>query len=583
MFRIQIPVRHYWKLLSGYLLPQKARVIGLAFLIGGGIVLQLVHPQILRYFIDTASAGGALQNLISAAILFIGIALVQQAVNVASVYFGENIGWTATNAMRGDLASHCLKLDMSFHKSHTAGELIERIDGDVNSLANFFSNFVVVLMSNLLLLIGILGLLYMEDWRVGLGLTGFVAIALVTIQKIRSFAVPFWTKVRQMSARFYGFLGEHLEGTEDTRSNGATPYVMRRFLLLLREWVPARVKAAMGSAAMWISTLLVFTIGNAITFVLCAYLWKSGKLTLGAIYMIFYYTELLIKPIERIRTQLEDLQKADASIHRIRELFAVTSKIKDGDRELPEGALSVELDSVSFGYIEEEQILRRVSFQLEAGRTLAILGRTGSGKTTIARLLIRFYEAQQGTVRLGDVPVTDVRLHDLRRRIGAVTQDVQIFQGTVRDNLTFFDRSISDSAMIDIIREVGLGDWFSALPDGLDSSLDTGGSGLSAGEAQLLALARVFLTDPGLVILDEASSRLDPATESQLEKAISKLLQGRTAILIAHRLTTVQRADQIVIMERGQVLEYGDKEWLMRDHTSHYYQLLVAGKMEVTA
>ena len=221
------------------------------------------------------------------------------------------------------------------------------------------------------------------------------------------------------------------------------------------------------------------------------------------------------------------------------------------------------------------------AFQLPPGAVLGLLGRTSSGKTTLTRLLFRLFDPTAGTIRLGDTDLRDTRLVELRQRIGLVTQEVQLFHATVRDNLTFFDPSIPDGRIVAVLDEVGLTRWYRSLPAGLDTELAAGGSGLSAGEAQLLAFARVFLRDPGLVILDEASSRLDPATEGQLERAVDRLLQGRTAIVIAHRLATVERADEIALLEAGHIVEQGARIALARDPTSRFSQLRRIGLAEV--
>jgi ATP-binding cassette subfamily B protein len=214
-----------------------------------------------------------------------------------------------------------------------------------------------------------------------------------------------------------------------------------------------------------------------------------------------------------------------------------------------------------------------------------LLGRTGSGKTTLTRLLFRLYDPDQGAVCLGsDDTLTDIRqlpLYALRQRVAMVTQDIQLFHASVRDNLTFFDRTLSDDVIVASIRDLGLGKWFDTLPEGLDTELVSGGGGLSAGEAQLLAFTRIFLQDPGLVILDEASSRLDPATESMIEHAVDALIRGRTAIVIAHRLGTVQRADEILILEEGRICEHGPRAELAGDPSSRFYSLLQAGLEEV--
>jgi ATP-binding cassette subfamily B protein len=215
-----------------------------------------------------------------------------------------------------------------------------------------------------------------------------------------------------------------------------------------------------------------------------------------------------------------------------------------------------------------------------AGGTLGLLGRTGSGKTTLTRLLLRLYDPTHGDVCLGEVNLRDVPNADLRAHVAIVTQDIQLFSATVRDNLTFFDATISDERIMAALDELGMGDWARTLPKGLATPLASGGAGLSAGEAQLLAFARAFLRDPGLVILDEASSRLDPATERKLEHAVDKLLEGRTGIIIAHRLGTVQRVDQIMILEDGRVRESGQREHLVRDLDSRFSQLLRVGMEE---
>jgi ABC-type multidrug transport system fused ATPase/permease subunit len=215
------------------------------------------------------------------------------------------------------------------------------------------------------------------------------------------------------------------------------------------------------------------------------------------------------------------------------------------------------------------------------GEVVGLLGRTGSGKTTLTRLLLRLYDPTAGTIRLGGVDLRDAHRADLRRHIGVVTQDVQLFQASVRDNLALFDTRISDARILAALDELGLGEWARTLPEGLDTVLAAGGGGLSAGEAQLLAFTRVFLKDPGLVILDEASSRVDPATERLIERAVGKLLQNRTGIIIAHRLGTVERADTILILDEGRIAEHGPRVTLATDPGSRFAGLLRTGAAEV--
>jgi len=239
--------------------------------------------------------------------------------------------------------------------------------------------------------------------------------------------------------------------------------------------------------------------------------------------------------------------------------------------------------NVCFAYdAESEPVIRDLDFRLEAGQVLGLLGRTGSGKTTLTRLLFRLYDPQSGAIALGGVNLKETSLQELRRRVGIVTQEVQLFHATIRENLTLFDETIPDARILEAIEVLGLGPWLAGLPEGLDTVL-SGSGGLSAGEAQLLAFTRAFLHDPGLVILDEASSRLDPATEQLIERAVDRLLTNRTGIIIAHRLHTVHRADAILILESGERVEYGKRETLLRDPESRFARLMQAGMEEMLA
>lgn len=579
---MNIPLRRYWELLRTYLRPQRARFIFLALVLLGSIGLQLYGPQILRYFIDLAMSGGSQNALVAAALFFIGVALVQQLASVLATYLSESVGWTATNTLRVDLAAHCLRLDLSFHKAHTPGELIERIDGDVTALASFFSQFVIGVLGNILLLLGILLLLLREEWRVGLAISAFALIALYSMFRLRSINIPRWTAMREMSGRFFGFLGEHLEATEDIRANGSAAYVMRRLYGFFRQWLPVYRRAYMGGVALDASNRMIFGTGIAVAFALGAYLWDAKLLSLGSVFLIFSYTSLLQHPLIELRTRMQDLQTASASIVRIEELLSTTAKIIDGSGEaIPVGALTVSFDHVSFGY-DTENVLRDLTFTIPPGQVLGLLGRTGSGKTTLARLLFRLYDPTQGEICLSHIPLRAAGLSQARRRVGMVTQDIQLFHATVRDNLTLFDRSTSDAEILRVLQELELSAWYQSLANGLDSELE-GSSGLSVGEAQLLAFARAFLKAPGLVILDEASAHLDPNTEQRLERAIGRLLSDRTGIIIAHRLATVQRTDAIMILEDGRIAEYGARIELMRNPNSRFSQLLHAGMDEVLA
>lgn len=572
----------YRDLLLTYLKPQQRQVLLLLLLLLSGIGLEAVNPQILGRFIDTATAGGSPRALLTLTVLFLLVALATQVVTLMRTYLAAHVGLTATNALRADLTRHCLHLGPAFHHAHTPGELIERVDGDTATLSNLFSEFIVQLVANALLLVVILVLSFQIDWRVGVGLTGFALIALAILYCLRDVAVPAQGEVRQADADLFGFLEERLSGVEDIRTSGAIAYTLRQFYERAHTLLYKGRRASLLVGASFGSINLLLAGGVAFALALGAYLFQQEAITLGSIYLIFAYTELLRRPLEEVTRQLSGLQQATAGLLRIRDLFSDQPTITDGPGVAAfNAAPTITFDAVSFGYDADQLVLHDLSFEIPAGTTVGLLGRTGSGKTTLTRLLLRLYDPASGTVRLGGCDLRAFRCFELRQQVGLVPQDVQLFHATVRDNLTLFDQTITDAQIEQVLEEVGLDAWYRRQPHGLQTMLAPEGANLSAGEAQLLAFGRVFLRNPAVIILDEASSRLDAATERLIDQAVTRLLKERTAIIIAHRLATVQRVDLILMLEQGRMCEYGDRTALAADPTSRFAQLLRSDMTEV--
>ena len=566
-----------------YLRPAWSRLVLLALLLLAGIALQLANPQLAGSFIDHAEAGAPTSTLVRVAAAFLVVALLTQAATVVETYLAEDVGWRTTNALRVDLTRHLLTLDDSFHAEHGAGELIERVDGDVSAIAGFFARFVVHVVGSALFLVGVLVLLWREDWRIGILLTAFAAGAVVYMTRGGRFVGARAREARQANADLSAFLEERLAGMPDIKTNGADGYSLRRLHERLRDQFRTGRRSILAASIFSNAVNATFVAGAATSLALTVVLHARGTLTVGAAFVVFRYTTMLRLPLERLSRHMNSFQQATGGIVRVRELLATQPRVVDGDgAPLPTGALSVELDRVSFAY-DAEPVLDDLSLRLEPGQVLGLLGRTGSGKTTISRLLFRLHDVTEGSISLGGTDVRRTRLDELRRRVALVTQDVQLFAGTLRDNVTLFDPGVSDARLAEVFEALGLGPWVDGLPHGLDTGLGATARGLSAGEAQLVALARVFLKDPGLVVLDEASSRLDPHTEQLLEHVITRLLEGRTGIVIAHRLATVERADIVLILDHGGVAELGRREELAADPDSRLSRLLSAGRGEVLA
>ncbi|NLU42193.1 MAG: ABC transporter ATP-binding protein [Firmicutes bacterium] len=580
-----ISLRTYLHILARYLAHQKGRFAELTILVLLSIGLQIVNPQIMRFFIDAASAGRSLNELLVAAIGFLVAALVQQAVSVGATYQGEYVAWSATNALREDLAAHSLSLDMQVHNDKSPGEFIERIETDATNFSNFFSQLAVRIAGNLLLLVGIVVALIIVNPLLGAAFFAFIVLALTALALVRGIAVPHQKAQREAETELFAFLEERLVGTEDIRSCGAVNFVINRLYRLHSVILDKWWKASLMGLGISATGGLMMMAGYGLAFLSGYVLYQRGLISLGTAYLILHYTNLLSRPVRELTRQVESLQNIGATVERMEELFSMSSSIPDGPgAPIPAGEpLSLEFQNVSFSYTEGKPVLNSVSLYLPAGRVLGLLGQTGGGKTTIARLLFRLYDPSEGSIRLGGVDIREAKIAELRQRVAYVTQDVQLFQASVRDNITFFDRSIPDDRILEVIESLGLMDWYRTLPAGLDTRLQSGGRSLSAGEAQLLALTRVFLRNPGLVIMDEASSRLDPATERLVEHVLDRLLAGRTAVIIAHRLGTVNRSDDILIIDGGENVEFGDRLELLARPTSRFYRLRQAGLEELLA
>ncbi|GGF97174.1 ABC transporter ATP-binding protein [Paenibacillus aceti] len=564
-----------------YLKPVRGKLVLLSVLLLASTALQLINPQIIARFIDTAAEGGLVSSLLLLAGAFLLVAVCNQLFTVAVSYIGNDVAWRSTNQLRGDLLRHCLKLDMRFHNVKTPGEMIERIDGDVTGISNFFAMFIVQVIGSFVMLAGILGYMFSVNGLIAGVMTLFTLLAILFMVVIRNLGVQSSKKEREASAALFGLIEERIAGIEDVQANGHVPYVMNRFFRAMRVLAMKGRRAWMLRVVPWNTTVILFALAVTTVLLLGVHYYLSGKISLGVLFLTYQYTQMLNDPIEMLGDQVQEFQKAKSGMLRSRELLASRSEIVSGNQEsLPEGALSLEFDAVSFRYNEDKPVLSNLTFRVEAGERLGIIGRTGSGKSSLSRILLRLYNINQGVIRVGGIDITKLKLPALYQRVGMVTQDVQLFDGTLRDNLTLFNPEVTDERLLETTGRLGLSTWIEALPEGLDTHLSSGGSSLSAGEAQLFALTRVFLTEPSLVVLDEPSSRLDAATESMLQLAVDSLMKRCTGVIIAHRLATLEQVDKILVLGDGQILEFGDRKELANRPDSHYARLLATGREE---
>lgn len=543
--------------------PEAGRWVALGVLVAAGSALALAGPLVVREIVDRATDGATVAELRSLALLFLAIVVGAQVVQVLVARSATATAWTTTNDIRLRITRHVLGLDHEFHRRHTPGELIQRVDGDVTSVSDFLSQVLPKAVGALFVVAGTIAVLTVIDWRVGLGMVLYVVAAFAAVVLNRHRSIREASDEMGSYARLYGGIEERLNAAEDLRASGAGDHAMWRFVEDSSEAIRSSVRREHAFLSMWWAVQGAVASGTALSLVASGLLVSNGVISIGTAFLLFQYVLLISRPLEEVVHELETVQKANGAMVRVVDLLALEASIVDtGTHTPPPGALSVGFEHVSFDYADErdqQPVLDGVDVTIEAGRSVGIVGRTGSGKTTFSRLVLRLVEATSGRVTLGGVPIADIPLDELRRRVALVPQEVELFGGTIRDNVTLFDPEPTDGEVVAALRAVGLG----ALADGgIDRALGAGGAGLSAGEAQLLAMARVWLRRPDLVVLDEATARVDPETEARLEAAVRELRRGRTTLIIAHRLSTLREVDEIMVFDHGRLVEHGDRSML---------------------
>lgn len=567
-----------------YLRVQKGKVNYLLLSIIIGVALTVFNPQLIRYFIDTATEGGSWNALLLAAGIFTLTTVLLQFNQILSVYLGDSVGWKATNLLKQKLLQIIMKRDIAYINEYRSGEMLERVESDCNNLFTLLSHFCFQVLSNMLLLVGVITMFYVENWIMGTVILVFSIVTLWLLIASRGVIFKYSLKEREESTEYYGFIEERINGAIDIHTNGADYYVMRKLYSLHDSLFKAsRNSWVAGRLTVWGTSVILIALGYVITFSVSVFLYNQNEISIGTVFLFFFYTELIFKPLEQITYQLQYLHGANASVSRIQNLMDIsTSKSSENSQEedlhLP--IQNVRFNNVDFSYDSNTSVLKGISFSIVRGDVLGLVGRSGSGKSTIIRLLCKMYLPTKGNIELNGVDISYVDESVLLSRIAYITQHVQLFQGTIRDNITYFDDTYSDHDLTEVIRSLGLGPWYDSFPEGLDTKIGNGGDGLSAGESQLLAFVRIFLRQPDIVLLDEYSSRMDPMTEQLLETALDKLLENRIGIVIAHRLKTVIKTDQIIVLDKGDIIEHGNTKTLMQDSLSTFHKMLQSGMEE---
>jgi ABC-type multidrug transport system fused ATPase/permease subunit len=421
-----------WRsLLDTYLRPRARTVAVLGLALFATIGLQIATPQVVRLFIDRATSptGGSLAWV---TVAYVGAVLLQQGFRVVTAWLSQVVGWLTTNDLRADLMAHCLRLDPGFHETHPPGELIERVDGDLNGLSTFFAEFLLSVVGNLLLLAGVLAVVWFQSPVAGSALTVFAAVAVVAMLLVRRVAAASWQRSREATAAVFGFVEERLAGTEDIRSSAAEAHTLRGLYARTRDRTWSLRRARVMDTIPGVVNNWVAAGASVLAFLLPVVLTRDGTLTVGGAFVLYFYAQLLLQPLGNMSRQVEALQQAIAGGRRVLELLATRPSMVDGPgAEVANGALEVRLRSVSFGYGTDPDVLHDLSIDVPAGTVLGIVGRTGSGKSSIARLLVRLHDVRRGAIEIGGADVRQLTWSQLRKRVSLVTQEVHVLRATV--------------------------------------------------------------------------------------------------------------------------------------------------------
>ena len=565
------------KRLFAYLLAYRWQIVLVLLIMGYGVVVSLLNPLIMETAIDDHIAVGDIQGLYRLLLVALVLNLMLVVVIKLRMYIMAKVCNQILLTIRQELYTHIQKLDFHFFDSRPTGKILSRIIGDINSLKNVLSNCVTTLIPDGFTIVAVVAIMIYKNPKLELASMMSLPLMAAGMVVIEVKAHPRWQTFRKKSANLNAFIHEDMAGIRVIQSFHAQEETRDTFDELMGEHRGAFIDAVRLSDAF--GSVIDFSWGLG-----CILLYFTGivilgveQVSVGTFIAFSTYLSMFWHPIQNISNFYNQLVTNIAGAERIFEILDTPPAIADGAEveEMPDITGEVTFEHVSFSYDDKVKVLDDVSFRIKPGETIALVGPTGAGKSTIVNLISRFYDVQQGSVLIDGKDVKNVSIESLRRQMGIMTQDNFLFSGTIKDNIRYGRLDATDEEIIAAAKAVNAHDFIMKLEKGYDTKLSERGGGLSIGQKQLLAFARTMVSMPKILVLDEATSSIDTKTEILVQRGIENLLKGRTSFVIAHRLSTIQHADRIFVVDDGHIVEEGNAQELLAKK-GVYYQLYMA-------
>ncbi|MGE5496892.1 MAG: ABC transporter ATP-binding protein [Syntrophothermus sp.] len=565
------------KRLMGYVKPYKHYVILAIFLNIVVAALGPLRPYLTKIAIDDNIKNKDYHGLLLITLALFASLIFQSVIQYFLTYYMNYMGQKIIFDIRTKLFAHVEKLALKYFDKNPIGRLVTRVTNDVESLNELFSSGIVMVFSDLFTIIWIFAFMFSMDWKLSFVTLSVLPALIYGTFLFRRKVRDSYRDVRLHLARLNSYMQEHVTGMSVVQIFSKEKEELNRFAKINEDYKKVNIDSVFYYAVFYPSVEFLSS------FAIALIIWYGGgeivhgAMTIGVLFAFVQYTEMFFRPIRDLAEKYNIMQTAMASSERIFKLFDADTIIKEPEKpkDINRVKGEIEFRNVWFAYNEDDYVLKDVSFKINPGQTIAIVGATGAGKTSLINILTRFYDINKGEITLDGVNIKDLRKRDLRKFISIVLQDVFLFSGTVKSNISLNNSEISDEKIRQAAESVGADRFIETLPEKYNEPVKEKGATLSVGQKQLLSFARALAYDPQILILDEATSSVDTETEILIQQAIQRLLVGRTAIVIAHRLSTIQNADKILVMHKGELREMGTHQELLAKRGIYYklYQL----------